>query len=183
MIKNKYESDYLIKKLELNRMLEGIFTESSHGSELEKFLINNPYEFYNIRDKSQSSGKFLYKLTADEVLKESENYKVFAVYESLADADSKLILQGDIQINKDFTVMTSLSDIKGISNRVAMQHPVYNLNLDLVERREPSIRGLTQIIDYIIGKQLFNLISEFSLFEIPVGINKEDIIIWELRNY
>jgi len=30
---------------------------------------------------------------------------------------------------------------------------------------------------------LFGIIVEFSLSEIPVGVNKENLIIWELRNY
>jgi len=184
MIKTKQESDYEIKKLGLNRMLEGRFTQDSLENEVKQFLQDHSYEFYNIRDKSSSMGKFLYKLSADEVSQESKNYKSFAVYESLAEADTKLILQGDIEIDKNFIMRASLSNIKGISNRIAMQNPVYNLyNYDLKENTEPSIRGLSQVIDYISSHELIGMVVEFTLFEIPVGINKENILIWELRNY
>lgn len=184
MIKNKQESDYEIKRRGLNKMLDHIFTEESTENELKNFLDNNKHDFYNIRDKSVSSGKFLYKLTRNEIIRESKNYKKYSVYESLALADDKLILQGDIEISNDFIMRASLSNIKNISNRIAMQQPVYNLyNYDLKEKREPSIKGLKQIIDYISDKELINMIVEFSLFEINVGINNESIIIWELRNY
>lgn len=185
MIVNKYESDCAIVRLGLNKMLEGIFTSKSSQEDLIKFLDRNKHDHYNIRDKSDPSGKFQYKLTRDEVIENSKDYKKkFSVYESLAEADKTLILQGEIQIDKDFVMMASLSDVKGISNRIAMQEPKYNIHgFDLTDKREPSIRGLSKVLDYIISKELLDVVVEFSLFEIPVGINNEDIIIWELRNY
>jgi len=57
------------------------------------------------------------------------------------------------------------------------------LSIDLKERREPSIPGLTEAIDFIVKHELFNIYVEISVFEIPVGIKRENIIIWELRNY
>ena len=78
----------------------------------------------------------------------------------------------------------SLSDIKNISNREAMQMPKYNIwNHNLAEDKDPNIRGFNEVVDYIISKELLGMVVEFSLFEIPVGVNKERIIIWELRNY
>lgn len=66
MIRNKYESDYMIKKLGLNRMSEKIFTYNSTLDELKSYLEENTYKYYNIRDKSVSGGKFLYMLTKDQ---------------------------------------------------------------------------------------------------------------------
>lgn len=163
-------------------MLEAVFTKET-AEELSRFLKKHKYPYYNLRDKSNSSGKFLYKVTAEEIVKENKNYDKFSVYESLSLADEKLVLQGDIQLNNDFTLLASLSDIKGISNRTAMQEPVYHINMDLKEKREPFINGLTKVIDYVVLHELFGIIVEFSLFDIPVGINKENILIWELRNY
>jgi len=40
MIKNKYESDYIIKKLGLNRMSEKICTDNSTLDELKNYLEN-----------------------------------------------------------------------------------------------------------------------------------------------
>lgn len=163
-------------------MLEGVFSKDSLN-ELKTFLKQYKYPYYNIRDKSKSMGDFLYKITEEEVIKNSYKYDKFSVYESLAEADKNLILQGDIFISKDFELCASLSDVKGISNRVAMQEPKYHIRTDLKENREPYIYGLKKVIDYVITNCLFDVYVEFSLFDIPVGINKENILIWELRNY
>lgn len=183
MIINKAQSDFEIKNRNLNRMAEKLFAKGQM-KEVKDFLNKTKFKYYNLRDKSQSAGTFKYKIPANEVLKNISSYDKFSVYESLAEADSKLILQGDIEITKNFLMRASLSDIKGISNRKAMENPIYNLyNYDLKERREPSIRGLKEVIDYVIVHELIGMVVEFSLFGIPVGINKKNIIIWELRNY
>lgn len=183
MIKNKQESDFIIKKLRLNRIIESEFTQETIG-DLKRFLQVHKYSYYNLRDKSQASGKFLYKVTAEQILDQCKNYTRFSVYESLSLADKKLLLQGEIFIDSKFRVIASLSDIKGISNREAMKNPKYNLSLDLTERKEPyNIQGLTKILDYIIEHNLIGMVVEFSYYDIPVGVNNENIIIWELRHY
>ena len=193
-VNNKAKSDYLIKKLDLNRMLEGRF-KGYETEKLKQFLEENPFPYYNIRDKGASMGRFLYKLTPDEVLKYAPQYESFAVYESLAEADKKLVLQGDILITKDFTIIASLSDEKGISNRQAMNNPKYKIHADMIYKpyfnigeeqlwqRLPNVRGLNTLIDYICSHELIGMVVELSLFEIPVGIKKENIIVWEVRNY
>lgn len=186
IIKNKQESDFWISEKNLNRMFEKRCTNKTSLSEIEKYLSMTNFSFYNLRDKSNSAGAFKYKLTKEEVISElqKEHYKEFSVMESLAIADSTLILQGDIEISSDFILKASLSDIQGISNRKAMEEPKYNLfNIDLKTEKEPNIRGLSKVIDYICKNELIGMIVEFSLFGIPVGIKQEPIIIWELRNY
>lgn len=181
-VENKQESDNLIRKMNLNRMLDGVFDKNTLYL-LPQFLSKNVFPYYNLRDKASASGEFLYQKTAQEILTLAPNYTKFSVYESLAEADKKLILQGDIQIDNDFNLLASLSDIKLISNRKAMESPVYHLNIDLKEKREPYIKGLSEIINYIVRHELIGAIVEFSLFDLRVGINKENIIIWEIRNY
>lgn len=184
MIRNKFESDYFIKKIWVNRLSEHIFTDKISPKELETFFDDYNYDFYNIRDKENAAGEFKYKLTRDEALEVSKLYKKFSIYESLATADKVLILQGDVEIDDNFIMRASLSDIKNISNRQAMQNPVYNIyGHDLTLQKDPNIRGLSQVIDYISEYNLIGMVVEFSLYEVPVGEKRENIIIWELRNY
>lgn len=182
MITNKTQSDAEIKRRKLNHTIEGVFVKGQKA-ELESFLNQNSYPFYNIRDKSQSRGKFRYKLTKDEVIARSVEYDRFSVYESLWEADERLVIQGDIFINNSFELIASLDSRKNIPLRSATNNPMYMLSIDLKERREPSIPGLTEAIDFIVKHELFNIYVEISVFEIPVGIKRENIIIWELRNY
>ena len=183
MIKSKAQSDCELRKRKLNRMAESVF-DKENIHELKSYLETTGCKYYNIRDKGTSMGKFLYKITAEEVLKHSSQYEKFSVYESLAAADETLMLQGEVFISKDFVLTASLSDIKGISNREAMKEPVYQVyDLDLKERREPSVPGLSKVIDYIAEHELIDMVVEFSMFGISVGTQKENLIIWELRNY
>lgn len=182
-VKNKTESDFMIKKLGLNRMLEGIFSNNQR-EELANFLNKHQFPYYNMRDKSKSMGEFLYKLTFEEVVKNSVKYDKFSVYESLADADTNhMILQGDIHIDYGWNMMASLDTHRCISNRIAMQQPQYKILLNLIEDKTPYIQGLNQVLNYIITHELFNVYVEFTYFDIPLGINKENLLIWELRNY
>jgi hypothetical protein len=153
-IKNKTESDFAIRQLSLNRMLDGVFSKGEEDK-VRSFLNNHVYPYYNMRDKSKAMGQFLYKLTSEEVLSHIKDYDKFSVYESLADADSKyMLLQGEIQISSDWQVTASLSNVIGISNRVAMREPTWHLSYDLLWDREPKITGLKQIINYIFEHEL-----------------------------
>ena len=181
-ILSKQQSDYTIKKLNLNRVDERIL-HSNQMDELKKYLSESKSTYFNIRDKSTSMGTFLYKLTKEEIIKESVSYDKYSVYESFYEADKGLVLQGEILIDKKFQLTATLDDKLNISNREAMKYPKYRITADLLNDRDPNIRGLTKVLDYIIVNELFDSVVEFTLFSQPVGTNKEEIIIWEIRNY
>lgn len=182
-IKKKDKSDKLIIKYGLNKMSESIFYKGQL-QEVKDFMNKTQHAFYSMRDKNKSTSKFLYKLTPEEVIQNINNLDRFSLNESLVDADTNhLILQGDIQILKNWTCIASLSDERGISNRMVQNNPKYKLFFNLINDIEPSILGLKQIIDYYIIHELFGFVLEFSLYDVPVGTKKENIIIWEIRDY
>lgn len=129
-------------------------------------------------------GNFRYKLTKQEVIDCHEDYDEYSVYESLYKADENLILQGEIHISRDFKIMATLDDRCNMSNRKAMENPKHRLfDVDLVYDKEPYINGLSEVIDFIFHNNLLNIVVEFSLFGIPVGNKRENLIIWELRSH
>jgi len=67
--------------------------------------------------------------------------------------------------------------------RTATDNPKYNISINLLEEKDPKIRGISKVIDYLFHNELFGVIVEFTLFDCPVGCNNEEIVIWELRNY
>ena len=178
----KEESDFTMNKLNLNRMAEAIFYKGQ-DEEVKKFLIENRFKHYNLRDKSTPAGKFFYKLTAEQVLEVTHSYTKFSVYESLAQADNYLVLQGEISISEQFEILASLDDRKGISNRQAMQNPHWTLNPNDLIMRKYSIPGFNKLLDYICINELFDVVVEFSMYDVPVGVNQENLLIWELRSY
>ena len=94
-----------------------------------------------------------------------------------------MILQGDIQVDSDMRMLATLNDEKGISLRQATGKPKYNLSLNLLEQKDPPIRGIGKVVDYIFRHELFDVVVEFTLYNCPAGCNDEEIVIWELRNY
>lgn len=178
----KEQSDFIMEKFNLNRMAEAIFYRGQ-GEKVKKFLEDNRFKHYNLRDKSTPGGKFFYKLTAEQVLEVTHSYPKFSVYESLAQADNFMVLQGEISISEQFEILASLDDRKGISNRDAMQNPHWTLNPNYLFKRKYSIPGLDKVIDYICCNELFDVIVEFSMYDVPVGVNQENLLIWELRSY
>lgn len=181
-VKNKQESEALIRKLDLNRLETYTFTQEE-PEELIKYLQDNKGKKFNIRDRYTQMGEFHYNITEEEVKQHAPRYKKYTVYESLHEADKLLVLQGEIELDKEFNLTATLDDRLNIPNREAMKKPKYHLSLNLGERREPNIPGLTEVIDYIVEHKLFNMIVEFSIFKTIVGIHRSNILIWELRNY
>lgn len=177
-IRTKAGSDEMITKLGMNKMLEH---KGMKG--LEEFLSASGHEYYNIRDKSTAMGNFQYKLTGQEVLEVAPKYLEFSVYESLAEADKGLVLQGEIQIDSGFNMVASLSNLKEISNRKAMELPQITICTNLVEGKMRYVPGLDQVIDFMCENDIIGPIMEFTLYNQPVGVNEEELLIWELRNY
>lgn len=182
MIKNKQESYSMIKQLKLNTTNEVIFTKGQI-KEVEEYLKDNQWEYYVIRDKKNILGKYLYKLTKEEVLEHINDYELFSLAESSYNYENHRILCGDIQIDYDYNVLASIDDDYTKPFRNCENNSKYRLNFNLLYDYEPSIKGLKYVIDYIFKYELFDMVVEFSLYDMPVGINKENIIIWELRNY
>lgn len=182
-IKNKDNSEKLIRKMNLNRLLRVEFNKEEIDK-VKEFIDNSDCQYYSIRSRIKSSGKFYYKIAPDDVLNKVKDFESFVLSESLVEADQKyLILQGSIQIFDDWTCIASLNDTKGQPNREADDIPKYKLFFNIIDDYEPDIRGLKRIIDYYVTHELFNLVLEFSIYDIPIGINKENIIVWEIRDY
>ncbi len=184
LIKKKSISKDIIKNLGLNRVEEQVFYKNNI-CKVKDYLRGSADVLYNVRDMREAGGgNFLYGLTPGQVINEVVKYEKFTLFECLQELDkNNLILQGEIFLTDDCKLWASLSSIKGLSNRKAMENPEFTLDLDLLYDRIPKIRGLDKIMDYIFINYIFNVVVEFSLYDVPVGINKENVLIWELRNY
>jgi hypothetical protein len=181
IVKDKAASAKLIQRLGLNRVEQETF-HAGNRTEIQTYISRTGYPLYNIRDNIGRMFKPL--VPAKEVLDTIQSYTCFSIFQSLQEIDQKnLVLQGDIIICTNMEVLATLSDKKGITLREATTSPKYKLSFNLLERREPRIKGLKEIIDYIFRHELFGHVVEFSLYDVPVGVNQENILVWELRNY
>lgn len=179
--KNKLDSLRLIDELKLNKFPEKFFTKFDNA-EIEKFILEYPAEFYAVRDKSKAgSNLHRLKVSPSELAKYVKQMELFTINVSSANYAKNQLCVGEIIIKSDMTLSVILSNNPEFSLRDAYKFPDYNLKTNIYDKRLNSIAGLDLVIDYIFKYQLFDIIVEFAAFDIPVGINNENVIIYELR--
>jgi len=182
-IKNKIESYEMINNLNLNKFPEMIF-KSGEEEKVKLFLEKYPAEYYAIRDKSRAGGVFKLKVDADKVLEEISEYNLFSINVSSINYVDNQLLVGEIEFLSNGEVFAILSLDPTASVRDAINNPDFNLKTNIFDKRLSSIPHFDFIYKYISDNDLYNIIVEFALFDKDVGINKEKIIIYELRtNY
>ena len=182
-ITNKIESYNKIIELGLNRFPEKIF-KSSQISEVNNFLVEYPANYYAIRDKSKAGGVFKLKVEKENVLKEVLEYELFSINVSSYNYIENQLLVEEILIS-NYEVGAILSTNKSYSVRDAIKNPDFNFITNIFDGKTLSqIPKFDEIYKYIIENKLQNVIVEFALFNKPIGIYNQNIVIYELRtNY
>lgn len=181
-ITNKLESIEIINKLNLNKFPEQLF-KSGQEDEVSKFIDSYPNCFFAIRDKSRAGGVFKLKVNYDEVINEIRGYDLFTINVSSANYEENQILVGEIEILSNGLVYAILSTDSRASVRDALRNPIFNINTNIFDKKLNKIPYFDFIYDYIVRNKLVDMIVEFSLFNIDVGINNEKIIIYEVRTH
>ena len=92
------------------------------------------------------------------------------------------VLTGDVFISRDNTFMITASTDKNCDHRT-FPEPKFIFSSDIFDKRIKSISGINRIIDYVYKYELFDMVVEFFVFDIPVGVNKEYVVIIELRTH
>ena len=179
-ITNKIESYNKIIELGLNRFPEKIF-KSSEINELQDFINTHPANYYAIRDKSKAGGVFKLKVEPQNILNEVSGYDLFSINVSSYNYIDNQLLVGEIFISGT-SVNAILSTNSSYSVRDAIRNPDFNFMTNIFnDKILDKIPCFDEIYKYIIYNKLQNTIVEFAYFNKPVGINKENIIIYELR--
>ena len=184
--KNKLESDVLINVLNLNRVIDKTFyfNNSDVLFDVSKFINETGLDLYGMR--SLKPGQcFKYSVPKKDVIKQLSDFEDgVKICESMYAADTNnMILQGYISLDKSFNVICEASDVPGISLRQSMGVPKYKWYFSDLYERAPRILVNSKILDLIVTNGLFDVFLEFTYYDIPVGINKEKLLIWEIRDY
>ena len=179
-IKNKIESYNKIIELGLNRFPEKIF-KANEINKVQDFIDRHPANYYAIRDKSKAGGVFKLKVEPQDVLNAVSGYELFSINVSSYNYITSQLLVGEIFISNT-TVNAILSTKRGYSVRDAIKDPDFNFTTSIFDDKTLNqISCFDKIYQYIIEKKLQNVIVEFAYFDQPLGINNENIIIYELR--
>lgn len=180
-VKNKTESIKLIKQLKLNQFEEEVFKKGEEDKVLE-FINRYPYPFYAIRSKSIVGCKLNnFKTPKDKVLDTCQLFDYFSINVSSYNFTEHLILIGDIKISHDGEVWLVASKNKNYTGRMAEANPDYNFKTNLLDKKLNDIPGFDNILKYIVTHDLLDVIVELALYDKPLGILKEEVIIFEIR--
>ena len=179
-IKNKIESYEKIMELGLNRFPEKIF-KYTQIDEVEDFIKMYPANYYAIRDKSKAGGVFKLKVKPENILNEIVGYEMFSINVSSYNYTDSQLLVGEIYISNT-TVNAILSTNGNYSVRDAIKNPDFNFTSNIFDDETLNrIPCFDKVYEYIVINKLEDVIVEFAYFNKPVGINNENIIIYELR--
>lgn len=180
-IKNKLESIQKIDELKLNRFEEELFHEGE-DKRVIKFLNHYPYDYYAIRSRSIIDCELnQFKVLKNEVLNVSKNFDLFSINVSSYNFIEHLILIGDIRISKDGEVWLIASRNKNYTGRMAESNPDFNLKTNLFDKILDDIPGFDILFQYIVEHNLLGVIVECAVYDIPMGIYHEQVILFEIR--
>lgn len=181
-ITNKIESYNKIIELGLNRFPEKIF-KSSQIEEVQDFVSLYPANYYAIRDKSKAGGVFKLKIEPKNILNEVAGYDLFSINVSSYNYIDNQLLVGEIFISNT-NVNAILSKNSSYSVRDAIRNPDFNIMTNIFDDKTlNTIPYFDEVYKYIIENKLQDTIVEFAYFDKPIGINQENIIIYELRTH
>lgn len=183
-IYNKLESSELINKLNLNVLPQKMF-KVQDGNDIQKFLEENPAQFYSIRDNVKSSNpNRTHRASKEDIMNIYKKFDICTVGVSINNHIDNQVLIGNIIVDAKGNVNIEGTDEKIDSVRNAINYAKYHINTDIFDKRLKYIHGAYEIIDYVLEHNLQDVVVEFSVFDKNIGVNKEKIIIWELRtNY
>lgn len=182
IIKNKIESINKINELKLNKFPEELFKENEK-EKIKEFLEKYPAKYYAIRDKSKAGGTFKLSVDYDKVLDEIKGYNLFTINVSSFNYAENQLLVGEIEFLSNGEVYATLSTDPSASVRDALNKPTYNLKTDIFDKKLNKIPHLNIIYEYIIKHNLQDVVVEFAIFNKELGLNNENVIVYELRTH
>lgn len=179
-INSKKHSSDIIKKLNLNRVPEMVcyvFDEESLSAFCDKF----PSIKYILRDVENASGTYFFCKDKQEVMDNARTYKgAFSLAVSCF-AYKNIVLLGEIYLTKDSVIIVGGNE-EGINHRNAYQKAIINKTTTLDDDEIWEIEGVSDLIKYLVDHNLYDVIVEYVVYDAPVGVNNEKVLIVELRS-
>ena len=180
-IKDKKDSVIKMKELGLNYFPLDVF-EVSDTDGIKSFMDKYPSKEYVLRSANKAKGDFFFVANFEETLSKLSCFeKDVTVCVSYNPFKEDIILVGDIIVHDGSSIdLTARTDIEA-THRNIYENPKYNLHASLDDDRLWDIPGFSKIMRYISDHELYDVIIEFSVYDCKLGINKENVVISELR--
>ena len=182
IIKTKEQSKNKIIKLNLNRVPE-IFIDKSDKESMDRFFLENQEELYIVRDAEHSSSHYYYVKNPEECYEKAQFFSGTIILAVSINTYKNKVLLGAIEILKD-SVMICATTSKELDHRTMYNGTAeFNYKTDIFDKKLSNIPEFDFLYDYIIKNHLDGYTVEFTIYDAPVGLKKEKIIVNEVRNY
>ena len=183
-INDKKDSIIKMKELGLNYFPLDTF-ETCDIKGIASFMEKYPANEYVLRSANKAKGDFYFVKDLDEAKAKLHLFeKDVTVCVSYNEYKEDIVLVGDIIVHKHGTSesidLTARTDVEA-THRNIYENPQYNLHTSIEDDRVWDIPGFSKIMRYISDHQLYNVIIEFSVYSCRIGVNKENVVISELR--
>lgn len=183
-IKDKRDSIVKMRELKLNYFPLDFFAVDDLDG-IKRFFDNYKANEYVLRSVNKANGQFFFVKNYDEALPLLDKFEEeVTISVSYNEFKEDLIIVGDIKVHKGFsgdTVdLTARTDSEA-THRNIYENPEYNLHASLEEDRVWKIPGFSKIMRYISDHELYDVIVEFAVYDCKLGINKDNVVITELR--
>lgn len=180
IVRSKKHSSELIKRLGLNGVPEEVFTRYNRET-IEYFCDSNPASKYILRDLDNPSGKYFICNSKDECINNAKEYNgAFSLAVSCFAYDDRILL-GEVLISNNRIVIGARND-QGAHHRNIYDNPCINLDTDWDNKKLWTVNGVEEVFNYLTSKNIYDVIVEFVVFNHPVGLHNNRVLIVELRS-
>jgi hypothetical protein len=145
-------------------------------------------EYYSLRSFNPAWAGFGYALSSCaiiDLIRERKVDDMNYICETLKVYDrANLVYNGEVGIYPDdecsgrfgtYRYIGFINRQRGISLREASKHPT-----KIIQSRHDIPRA---IWDYMWSMKIVGYVMEFTMFDVPVGIQQRPLVIWEIRKY
>lgn len=182
-IKNKSESKDFILKRGFNYFPD-LYCHKVDVEKIINFIVDNPAQLYIIRDAIRPQSPFYFFTHKEEclcLLDQFHDHVIIAVSVN-AYKEYKIIL-GTIEITSDNRVMLTASLDANADHRSIFSKNDFNINCQISDRVLDKVPEFDQIYAFLVDNELIDVIVEYTIYSIPVGVNHQKLVIQEIRNY
>ena len=183
-IKDKKDSIVKMKELRLNYFPLDVF-DVSDTLGIENFMKKFPASEYVLRSANKAKGEFYFVKNIEEAKEKLDRFdSEVTISVSYNEFKEDIVLVGDIIVHKDFSSqtvdLTARTDTEA-THRNIYEKADYNLHTSIEDDKLWNIPGISKILRYISDNELYNVIIEFSVYDCRLGVNKDFVVISELR--
>jgi len=179
-IESKRHSADIIKKLRLNGVPEIVLYEYDKEA-ITNFCTKYPSTKYILRDLDSPAGKYYFCKDLKECVNNAKNYTGSFSLGVSCFAYKGLILLGEVLLTKEDITLIARTDEEA-NHRNIHDRADYNIHTTMEDNKLWDIPGCDLLIEYLIKHNLYDVIVEFVIYRDSVGVNKERVLIVELRS-